>query len=112
MSEQIALETYARRQRVRFDRTRLERAFEEFHAANPRVFELFEKFAFEVIGAGHRHYSADAILHRIRWHVAVETKSGDGFKINDHHSAYYARLFEARHPERSGFFRTRRVREA
>jgi len=80
--------------------------FERFHAENPRVFELFARFTMQVIRRGFKHYSADAIVHRIRWETGVETH-GDTFKINDHWVCCYARLFEREYPEHQGFFRNR-----
>ena len=60
-----------------------------FHNANPHVYELFEKFTFDVIRRGYSNYSANAIFERIRWHTEIET---DGeFKLSNNHRAYYAR---------------------
>lgn len=81
--------------------------FREFHLANPEVWRMFCKFARSVIEAGFPRYSADAIFHRIRWHVQIEVKS-QALKLNDHHTAYYARLWMVAHPERSQFFNLRR----
>lgn len=80
----------------------------EYHAANPRVYDLFESFTIELVCAGRRHYSAKAIFERIRWHYDVET-TGDEFKLNNNYPAYYARWFMDRHPEHEGFFHTRRL---
>lgn len=90
-------------------KSRLERAFEEFHRANPAVYELFKSFTFKVIHRGFKHFSADMVLHRIRWYRAIET-TGDTFKLNNNFLAYYARKFMEEHPEHVGFFRTRKVR--
>lgn len=89
----------------------LEAAFVKFHQANPGVWSLFRQYTFEIIRAGRRHYSADAILHRIRWHVDLETRGSDRFKINNNHSAYYGRMFMKFYPEHKGFFRVREVKE-
>lgn len=83
-------------------------AFDKFHAENPDVWRHFEKFTLELIEAGHLHYSADAVCHRIRWHLDVETKSEDGLKLNNNYTAHYARLFAARYPQHATFFRCRR----
>ena len=40
--------------------------------------------------------------------TSIET-TGDIFKINDHHTAYYSRLWMRLNPEHKGFFRTRLV---
>ena len=88
--------------------TRLEQmraAFVAYHRAHPSVWRLFARFTFQVIERGHRHYSADAVVHRIRWHATVET-SGEGFKIRNNHVAFYARMFMSTYPEHDGFFRT------
>ena len=90
----------------------LEDAFNRYHAENPHVYRLLLAFTREVKAAGHEHYSIDAIFQRARWHTDVETQDPDGFKLNDHHRAYYARLIN-QEPGMEGFFRTReRKKEA
>ncbi len=80
----------------------------EFHRANRGVFTLFERFAREALAAGKDSYSARAIGERIRWEVEIVIKSTDGFKINDHHWPYYARLLMLLNPvEFKEFFETR-----
>lgn len=73
------------------------------------VAELFEKLAFRCIEQGFRRYSADALLHRIRWHFQVERGQRD-FKCNDHWTATLSRWFMRVHPDRQGFFETRERR--
>lgn len=84
----------------------LQERFWKFHLDNPQVYILFEKFTLQLIARGFKHYSADAVMHRVRWETSVET-TGDLWKINNDHTAYYSRRFMANHPEYSGFFRTR-----
>lgn len=86
----------------------LDAEFAKFHHDNPHVFDLFRRFANEVRAAGHMHYSAEAIMQRIRWHCTVETKSDDGFKLNDHHRARYARLLVESDGSFAGFFEFRK----
>lgn len=83
--------------------------WKKFHQANPRVWDLFQMFAQHAIDAGYSRYSADAILHRIRWHVTVEVKSYDDFRINNNFSAYYSRLFAHAYPAHAAFFETRKL---
>jgi hypothetical protein len=78
--------------------------FEAFHTSNPRVYELFKKFTFEVINKGHTRFSADAILHRIRWETQIDTYNGETFKITNDYSAFYSRLFMSDYPNYSGLF--------
>jgi hypothetical protein len=83
-------------------------AFARFDAAHPSVWKLFERFAFDRIERGFQHYSADAILHRIRWETATARGLEGAPKLSDWWTAFYARKFMNVHPEYRGFFRTRR----
>jgi hypothetical protein len=85
----------------------IDAAFRAFHAASPQVWELFVRFTLDVIRRGFEHYSADAILHRVRWHTDVEAMTDEGFKINNNYSACYSRRFHSTYPEYAGFFRER-----
>jgi hypothetical protein len=88
--------------------SQLEADFWKFHAENPHVYRLFCKFAARVLARGYSAHSARDIIHRIRWETSIET-GDDEFKINDHHSPYYGRLWMRDHPQHDGFFRTRTV---
>lgn len=81
--------------------------FKVFHQANPIIWDLFKRYVNELISNGRAHYSVDAVMHRIRWHVDVETK-GESVKLNDHYTAYYGRMFMAKYPEHEGFFELRK----
>lgn len=86
----------------------IDAAFAAFDHANPHVYELFKRFAAQAKNAGLTRYSADAILHRVRWHSTVETTGdGSGFKINNNFASRYSRKLVAEHPEYDGFFETR-----
>jgi hypothetical protein len=90
----------------RYEARTLEQRWRAWIAENEHVYRLFVRFTLEAIAAGHQHYSADAIVHRIRWHTGVETR-GDEFKINNNHVAFMARRFAAEHPAHGSFFRKR-----
>ncbi len=83
--------------------------FAAWHMDNPAVWKLFVRFAFEAIRAKRVRFSARTIIHRIRWYTAIETASDDGFKINDHQSAYYARVFLEVYPAHETLFELREV---
>lgn len=57
-------------------------------------------------GFAFKRYSADAILHRIRWHFTIERRDR-AFKCNNNWTAPLARWWLERHPEHSEFFETR-----
>ena len=90
--------------------TRLRREFMTFHLANPRVYELLVYFARQAKASKRDTYSIDAVYQRVRWHVDIETRSTDGWKLNDHHRAYYSRLIMEQENDLAGFFRTRPVK--
>lgn len=107
MTEQPELDLMARAEtRTRTDQ--LLDAFERFHAENPEIWRLFQRFALEAVYSGMKSYSARAIIHQIRWHVEVETRGGE-LKLNDHTTPYYSRLFHLAYPQYDGFFRNRRL---
>lgn len=70
------------------------------------VCHLFEKLTLDLWNAGWEHYSARAVLHRIRWHKHVDI--GDrSFKCNNNWTPALARWFMALHPYTGDFFHTR-----
>lgn len=90
----------------RYDRQTLEARWREWIADNEPAYRMFVRFTLDAIAAGHQHYSADAIVHRMRWHTSVETR-GDEFKVNNSFVRFMADRFAAEHPAHRGFFRTR-----
>lgn len=70
------------------------------------VCDLFEKLSREVFAIGFEHYSARAVLHRIRWHYHIDTGNRE-FKANNNWTPAMARWFMHRHPECGDFFRLR-----
>jgi hypothetical protein len=88
--------------------TPLRQAFEDYDQANPHIWTLFVNFS-HVIRVHHSHFSADAVLHRIRWEVATTTTEYEAgnYKINNNYSAFYARKLMDADPSFVGFFRTR-----
>lgn len=86
------------------------RAWWRWHKMNPKVWEQFERFALEVARTGRKRYSAWAVIQRVRWHTTIET-TGSDFKISNDYIAFYARFFNARHPEHAGLFVTKAFKE-
>lgn len=83
------------------------RKFLGYHAQNPDIYVLFKKFSFELLEAGRKHYSAQAIVERIRWHYAIDRSGSDDFKINNNYRPCYARLLILENPIFEGFFELR-----
>jgi hypothetical protein len=70
------------------------------------VRELFSKLTFDLIRGGWTHYSADAILHRIRWHYHVEKRERE-FKANNNWTATLARWWLKNNLQYPEFFELR-----
>ena len=53
-----------------------------FPAQNPRVWELFVQFTFEVIERGFTNYSVNGVFERIRWEADFADADGNStFKL-------------------------------
>jgi hypothetical protein len=77
---------------------------------HPELYEAFRRFARQARDSGLKRYSADAILHRIRWHEIVEKGNGE-YAVNNDWAAPLARKLMAEFPgEFGGFFETRKTR--
>ncbi len=70
------------------------------------VCDTFIRLALQAKAAHLRTYSADAVLHSLRWHFRVE-KSNRQFKCDNNWSSILSRWAMAHEPELAGFFRTR-----
>jgi hypothetical protein len=81
-------------------------AFMLYDQANPGVWTAFVKFAFEM-AQKRKRLSAQLIIERIRWEVAIQTNPVDQFRINNNYAAYYARKFEMFFPGFNGRFEMR-----
>lgn len=88
--------------------TAIRLAFDKFHVENPHVYVWLLDKARTAKRKGFQHYSMRTLLHLLRWHAHIETNDPN-FKINDHHSPYYARMIMTEHPEFKGFFALREL---
>jgi hypothetical protein len=82
----------------RDDRSYLWEKFYTIFFEDPKLWKLMQQYCREAIQGGWEHYSARTIFHRIRWHVQVETSDPE-FKINDHWTPYFSRVFMWAYPE-------------
>jgi hypothetical protein len=86
--------------------------FLAYHTKRPEIWKLFEQYALEAWNCGRRKYTAQGVIHRVRWSKEIE-QSGDDFLINNKFIAYYARVFMLKYPEAKEveFFETREFKE-
>lgn len=91
-----------------FDRadSRLEQAFEKFHADNPHVYAMLRDLAVGYLSAGRR--VSIGFLYEVARHERFKTH-GDWFKLNNNHRSRYARMLMQREPRLHGFFHTREL---
>ena len=85
--------------------------FEEWLRENPRIVDLFLRYAREAQAAGMRHYGVKAIAERVRWHVRVEMK-GDEWKINNSFMSRLARELVRREPKLGRIFEFRKLKSS
>jgi hypothetical protein len=84
----------------------LEEAALKFHQENPHVLRELASVALQVRRAGWTRWSIKGAFEVIRYNGQVKT-TGRTYKLNNNHSAYYARWIMRDVPELQGFFRTR-----
>jgi hypothetical protein len=82
--------------------------FKIYHVENPHVYTEFSKYAKQLISVGHDKLSSSLIFERMRWESMIQTQ-GDEYKLNNNYRAYYARMFEYKNPEYSGYFSFRKI---
>ncbi len=93
-------------------RGKLERAFWEFHGANPEVYRMLVRFAQEWRQARGKsaRLGVKALFERVRWEVALARTDALGFKLNNNYTAYYARLIMVQERDLADIFKLRRQR--
>lgn len=77
--------------------------FIKYNRTNPHLYEQFEKFAFEAINSGYKHFGPQMIIEKIRWETGVVAKDSE-FKISNNCSAYYSRIFMLKYPTYASYF--------
>ena len=92
----------------------IQEAFERYDQKNPKIYELFKKFALQIVekrrNRPNKKTSAKLIINRIRWEIYVETITEDGYRINDAWSSRYARKFVNEFPQYEEVFNFRMLR--
>ena len=81
--------------------------FKKFNTQNPHIYDAFVERARQMKKAGHKRYSASAIIQRIRWEMDITTK-GSRFKIDDSFTTFYGRLADYLNDDLKDFFEYRK----
>lgn len=90
-------------------RAERDRAFSDFHAENPEIFDRLKTMALRLKDRGFTHYGIRCLWEALRYDVSVET-TGKQYKLSDHLPAYYSRKLMAEVAELDGFFEVRERR--
>lgn len=73
-----------------------------FHARNPQVYRFAVRVARFMQARGLTHYGIGAVWEIMRFKYLETT--GDIYRLNNNHRAFYARLIMASEPDLAGFF--------
>jgi len=67
--------------------------FENYDRENPKVYEMYKKYAREALAAGMKTLSISMLTERIRWEYQMHTNKthSGGYKIANAHRAFYVR---------------------
>lgn len=99
-----------RRGNVR-SRLSIEDRFDLWDARNPHVYDRFVEIALDLKRKGFSRYSADAIMHVIRWESDSRPSREGGFVCNNDFTALLARKAMRYVPELREFFEIRARKE-
>lgn len=81
--------------------------WKRYHKDNPEIWEWFVKFAFVKINRNRRNYSADAVMHAVRFDLDLHPVTAEEYKVSNYFVAFYARLFAQEYPEHASLFQYR-----
>ena len=88
-------------------KSKLQRAFEAFHAQHPDIYPLMVAHARAMRADGARHSTIAYCFEAIRGLIRLDDDHC-GVKLNNNHRAYYARKIMENEPDLEGFFRLRK----
>lgn len=93
-----------------YDGRTIDEKFAAYNREHPEVYRKLVNLAREAKGAGFTHYGMKALVERLRWHMTVERKSTEPFKIDNDLASRYARAIMLCECDLSDFFETRKLR--
>lgn len=83
--------------------------FDRFDRDNPHVFRTIVRLARKARGEGHEQMGIALLYNVARWELRLQTTTeGEGWRLNDHYQAYYARKVMLECPDLADFFAVRR----
>jgi len=89
----------------------LDELFDEYHEANPHVYDAVLHLAQMAQARGIERWSIQGIFEVLRWESSIRTNSVP-WKLNNRFRGHYARKVMREHPTLAAFFELRRLRSA
>jgi hypothetical protein len=89
----------------------IQEQWENFHAANPWVYDALEKLTADAVAQGRTRIGVKWLVEELRWMYAQET-TGDLFKLNNNFTSRYVRALIDAHPEWADVFHLRALKAA
>jgi hypothetical protein len=89
--------------------SKIEQAFNEFHAEHPEVFEELRSLAHELLDRGYERFGIATIFEVCRWRGMTRARDRHGFALNNNYRALYARKLMREDPRLEGVFNTRKL---
>lgn len=90
----------------------IEERFQQFHDANPWVYERLRILALDMVHRGHSRVGIKMLFEVLRWQYARATVSTDGLKLNNDYTSRYARMLADSEPALSEVFEMRALKTA
>lgn len=87
----------------------IDRAFADFHAENPHVYDEIVLLTRRAHRAGARRIGIGMVFEVLRWRHTLRTRTDD-FKLNNNFRSRYARMVMEREPDLDGIFELRELR--
>ena len=91
--------------------SQLEERFLEFHAKHPEVYSALSRFAHQWRDrkGPDARLGIKMVIERVRWELALGARD-ETPRLNNNHSAFYARLLMAQEPALEGMFMLKKQR--
>jgi hypothetical protein len=91
----------------------MQEQFEQFHTANPWVYDLIVSMARDLHERGRKKIGIAMLIEVMRWQYWRTTNDANSdFKINNNYKSRYARLVIEKNPDLSDMFELRELRSA
>lgn len=88
----------------------IEQAFEQFHQANPHVYENLVTMTRELVQKGRRRLGIAMLFEALRWSYMLVSDPTSEFKLNNNYKSRYARLIAEQEPDLQDVFQLRELK--